>query len=134
MRTTGLNLGLLVLRLGLAAMMFPHGWMKWEGREAMAANFPDPFNVGPQNSLYLAIFAEVACSGLLAIGFLTRLACIPLIVTMCVAIFIAHGADPWAKKELAAMYLTGYATLFLTGPGAISLDWLLWGRGGGDDE
>ena len=43
---------------------------------------------------------------------------------MLVAIFVAHASDPWAKKELAFMYLVPALTLLLTGPGRFSLDWL----------
>lgn len=45
---------------------------------------------------------------------------------MVIALFVVHGADPWQKKELAAVYLAVYVGLFLTGPGTFSLDNLLF--------
>jgi len=76
----------------------------------------------------MAIGAEVGCSILLILGLWTRLALIPLAITMIVALFVVHGADPWKVKELAAMYLLVYATLLLTGAGQFSLDHLWWSK------
>ena len=39
-----------------------------------------------------------------------------------VAAFVAHGSDPFAKKELALLYLIGFSTLFLAGPGSYCVD------------
>jgi putative oxidoreductase len=41
---------------------------------------------------------------------------------MMVAAFMAHGADPFAKKELALLYLLIYVTILVTGSGKYSLD------------
>ena len=73
-------------------------------------------------SLALTVFAEVLCSGLLMVGLFTRLATMPLLITMLVAVFIVHGADPLGKKEPALLYGLVYATLFFTGPGKYSVD------------
>ena len=56
------------------------------------------------------------------IGLKTRLASVPLIVTMIVAAFIVHAGDPFAKKELALVYLVGFLAIFFTGPGEYSVD------------
>lgn len=119
--------GLLVLRVAFGLMMMVHGWAKFSGFAEMSAGFPDPLGVGPAVSLSLAIFAELVCSFLLLLGALSRLALIPLMVTMLVAIFVAHGNDPWQKKELAVAYLAVYAVLMLTGPGRYSVDQKLFG-------
>ena len=39
-------------------------------------------------------------------------------VTMAVAFFIVHGSDPFAKKELAFLFLMVFTTLFIGGGGA----------------
>lgn len=85
-------------------------------------DFPDPLGLGANLSLILAIFSEVICSFLLVLGLWTRLAAIPLIVTMLTAGFIVHGADPFSKKELSLIYLLGYIVIFLMGPGKYSVD------------
>lgn len=108
--------------------MMNHGWTKLSNYAQMSGGFPDPFGLGSPLSLSLAIFAEFGCSALLLLGLGTRLALIPLMVTMLVAIFYAHRADPWQKKELAATYLSVYGALMLTGPGRLSLDQALFGK------
>lgn len=91
--------------------------------------FADPFGIGMGPSLALAVFAEVVCSVLLIIGFFTRLATIPLLTTMAVAIFIIHAADEFGKKEMAVLYLLVYVTLLLAGAGKYSVDTLLYKKG-----
>lgn len=117
-----LDLGLLLIRLVAAAAMLTHGWPKLQKTLAGSTQFADPIGVGPELTLYLAIFAEVICPILLILGFATRVAVIPLIATMLVAFFIVHSADPFGVKELAFIFLGIFAMLFLTGPGKYSVD------------
>lgn len=106
-------------------MMMVHGWQKIQGFSRMSQAFPDPFGVGSPLSLTLAIGAEFFCSILVILGVALPLALVPLIVTMLVAIFVAHGSDPWQKKELASCYLATYLTLLASGAGGYSVDgWL----------
>ncbi|MBA6151432.1 DoxX family protein [Gelidibacter maritimus] len=121
------DLGLLVLRVFLGlTMLFAHGVGKW-GRlfGGGEIQFRDPLGVGDTTSLALAVFAEVICSILLALGLMTRWALIPLIITMVVATFIVHSADPFGVMEKAMLYGVGYITIFLTGPGKYSVDYYL---------
>lgn len=118
----------LILRSAFAVMMMTHGWSKLVNYEQLAAVFPDPFGVGSAASLSLAIFAELVCSLLLLVGLGTKLALVPLVFTMLVAIFYAHAGDPWQKKELATAYLFAYGALLASGPGRYSLDYLLFGK------
>jgi putative oxidoreductase len=124
-----LNFGLLVLRVGTGALLlFGHGSDKLVNFAAKAPTFADPFGVGSSISLGLAVFAEFFCSLAIALGFATRLAVIPLLILLCTAAFIIHGGDPWARKELAMVYLVPYLTLLFTGPGRYSLDYLFFGK------
>ncbi len=102
--------------------MLVHGIQKLMGFSGMADVFPDPIGMGSQLSLTMAIGAEVGCSILLILGLGTRLAVIPLAFTMIVALFVVHATDPWKVKELAAIFLTVYTVIFITGPGSCSLD------------
>jgi putative oxidoreductase len=127
-----LNAWLLVLRLLIAAFMLTHGFGKLESLLAGGElKFPDPLGVGVGLSLFLAVFAEFFCSILVGIGLATRLAAIPLIVTMLVAAFIQHADDPFGKKEFALLYLLVYVTLLITGGGKYSIDGLLSKRKSG---
>ncbi|MCH7397882.1 DoxX family protein [Belliella sp. DSM 107340] len=116
------DIALLVLRASAGLMMATHGWAKLSDFSAKLQSFPDPIGLGPAVSLQLVIFAEFFCALFLAIGFLTRLSLLPLIVTMCVAAFIAHGDDPFAVQEMSLLYLTVFVSLFLLGPGKLSVD------------
>ncbi|CAD79151.1 MAG TPA: DoxX family protein [Rhodopirellula baltica] len=121
------SLGMLGLRIAFGCFMLVHGIQKLMGFTAMAESFPDPLGMGHQLSLLCAIGAEVGCSVLLILGLGTRFAVLNLAFTMCVALFLVHGSDPWKVKELAAVYLAVYAVIFVTGPGEFSLDQKLFG-------
>ena len=84
-----------------------------------------PLGVRSPLSLGLAIFGELACSMAFIIGFLYRLAMLPMIFTMGMAFFVIHGNDPFAVKELAFIYLVVYVLMYIIGPGKFAVDhWL----------
>ncbi|MBA5793769.1 DoxX family protein [Flavobacterium sp. xlx-214] len=117
-----LNIGLLLIRLSLGGLMIAnHGWMKIIKYEVLKTEFFDFIGLGSNISLILAIVAEVLCSILLVFGLYTRLALIPLIVTMLVAIS-SHGWEIFGAAEIGFLYLLGYVFLFLVGPGDKSID------------
>ena len=123
---TNIDVALLIARIGVAALMLTHGLPKLQTLlSADPVQFPSVFGLSATVSLALTVFTEVICSVLLLIGLGTRLFAIPLIITMLVAAFYIHGADPFAKKELAIMYLLPYLVLFFAGGGKYSLDHLL---------
>ena len=119
------DLALLVIRLGAGGMMLTHGIPKigrllGEG----PVKFADPFGLGPEISLIMAIFAEVICAVLIMVGFKTRLASIPLIITMLTAAFYAHWDDPFGKKELPLLYICVFLAILAFGAGKYALDQL----------
>ncbi len=121
-----LDLVLLVTRLTIAAFMLVHGIPKlgkFFAEEPIT--FGDPIGIGTIPSLVLTVFAEVFCSVLILIGFGTRLAVIPLIITMLVAVFIVHWQDGFGKMEPALHYLLVYVILLVTGSGKYSVDQML---------
>lgn len=124
------DIGLLMLRVGIGAFMMVHGIQKIIGFSDAAGGFPDPLGVGNQLSLIMAIGAEAGCSALLVLGLFTRIAAMPLAFTMVIACFVVHGGDPWKVKELAAVYLFVYVIIIVTGPGQLSLDQRLFGKSG----
>lgn len=119
-------MGLLVLRLGSGGLMLvAHGWGKLANFGDRAANFRDPIGLGPELSLALTVFSEVFCAVLVMLGLATRLASIPLVITMAVIVFVVHGADPFRQQELPLLFGLAYLTLLFTGPGKLSLDALI---------
>ena len=115
-------MALFLLRLFPSLFMaLLHGLAKFNKMDILINRFPDPIGLGSAVSLYLVIFAELGCSILLMLGLYTRLATIPLIITMSVAAFVFHINDPISKIELPVMYLTIYVVLFIMGPGKYAL-------------
>ncbi len=113
---------LLIVRLIFGILLMSHGIQKWSHFNEMAAMFPDPLGVGSSLSLILAIFGELVCSMAFIVGFLYRLAMIPMIFTMLMAFFVIHANDPFSVKELAFIYLVVFVLMYIAGPGKISID------------
>lgn len=119
---TFISVILLIVRVVFGVMLMNHGIDKWANYQELSAVFPDPLGIGSPLSLGLAIFGELACSKAFIIGFLYRLAMIPMIFTMCVAFFIVHADDPFAVKELAFVYLVVFVLMYIVGPGKFAVD------------
>lgn len=121
-----LAFALLVLRLGAGSLMLvKHGFDKLIHFASIAPRFADPFHIGSTTSLALVIFAEFFCSAFIIIGLFTRLASIPLVIAMSVALFSASKGDFFGKGEAAGLFLTVFVVLLFTGPGKVSLDRLI---------
>ena len=116
------NIGMLVLRLGMAGLMIPHGYDKLVHFAKYKSQFMNFLGMGSTLSLSLTVFAEFFCAMFLLIGLFSRFFTIPLIIAMCVALFKAHNAQFFGGGEHAALYLAGYITLLLCGPGKASVD------------
>lgn len=124
-----IDLSLLLLRVAGGALMLTHGIGKMEslfGSDPI--QFPDPIGLGATTSLALAVFAEVICALFLIIGFATRFWAFNLIITMLVAVFIIHNADPFAKQELPLIYGSIYLVLLIAGAGKFSIDNLIFNK------
>lgn len=118
-----INVMLLLLRLAAGVFMLTHGVGKVStlfGDEPIA--FADPIGIGETPSLILAAFAEFLCSVFLIFGFVTRLAAIPLLITMLVAAIIVHADDEFGRKELPLLYAVIFLSIALAGAGKISTD------------
>jgi putative oxidoreductase len=141
------SFGLLILRLGMGGLLATHGWGKVQ---MLLHHQTDGFGLlgmNPTMGLSLSMGAEFICAILVMAGLATRLAAIPVVVNMLVAISIAHAKDPWtsqgayelfskglaksmASKEPALTYLVPFLALVFTGAGAFSLDALFMCRRG----
>ncbi len=119
------NAAMLVLRLGVGILMMVHGYDKLVHFSEYQGKFMNFLGIGTTMSLALVVFAEFFCSLFLILGLFTRLSAIPLIVTMCVALFKAHNADFTGDGEVATIYLTAYLVLLFVGPGKISVDGMI---------
>lgn len=125
-QTTLTPIAITLLRISCGfLMMFNHGLPKLEKAPDIFYKFPDPLNIGSPTSAALVLFSEVFCAFLVTIGLSTRLACIPLVITMFTASFIHHLDDPFSQKELSLLYLILFIVLFITGSGKYNCNkWL----------
>ncbi|WP_235296349.1 DoxX family protein [Portibacter marinus] len=121
------DLASLILRVTFGTtMLIGHGWGKFlKLIDGGPIKWADPIGLGPELSLGLTTFAEVLCAALLVLGLFSRLAAIPLIITMLVAVFVVHINDPFGKLEMPILYLVGYTAILLLGSGKYSLDYLI---------
>lgn len=119
---TLVHLGLALLRIIPSAFLLTHGYPKLMNLINGNTQFANPFGIGEAPTLFLAVIGEFICPLLMIIGFKTRWAAIPSAITMFVAAFVIHGADPFGKKEMALLYFTFFVVIFLLGPGKYSVD------------
>lgn len=119
------NAGMLVLRLGMGGLMMKHGYDKLVHFSQYKSQFINFLGIGQGTSLALVIFAEFFCALFILLGLFTRLATIPVIIVMCVALFKAHNSDFLGEGEMATLFLAGYLTLLFVGPGKISVDGMM---------
>jgi putative oxidoreductase len=118
------DLMLLVARVAVTVLMFTHGLPKFQMLVSGGdIAFPGILGMSPALALSLAIFAEIVCSLFVLIGMGTRLAVIPLIITMLVAALIVHANDPFRVQEPALLYLLMYTVLLVAGSGKYSADY-----------
>ena len=119
------NIAMLVLRVGAGAMCMSHGYSKLVQFSSMKTKFMNFMGLGSTLSLSLVVFSEFFCAIFVIIGLFSRLFVIPLIISMSVALFVAHNGDIFGAGEKAGLYLTCFITLLLCGPGKASIDGIM---------
>jgi putative oxidoreductase len=120
------NFSMRLLRLVFGLLIIiKHGYIKLRDFSTIQDHFYNFLGLGTKTSLALSIFAEVLCALFIVLGLFTRLAAIPLIITMLVAIFGAGAAKPLVESELAILYFGAFVTLLFCGPGKISIDGMI---------
>lgn len=116
------NTALFLLRFIAGFLMIHHGYDKLVHFDEYKSQFIDFMGLGKSFSLALTIFAEFFCSLFIMLGLFTRLATIPLIITMCVVLFKINHADFYDKGQLPVMYIAAFLTILIVGPGRASID------------
>ena len=92
------DVGLLFLRVsGGLFLLWVHGLPKLLDFSAQLQLIEDPFHLGSHLTLMLAIFAEVVCPLLIVAGVLARLACVPILFVLLVALLVVH--PQWSVAE-----------------------------------
>ena len=116
-----IDLSLLLLRIAAGGFMLTHGYGKMEKLFSGTFEFSDPIGLGVELSLGLTVFAEILCALFILLGILPRLAYVPLIITMLVAVFIVHAEDGFKKQELGLFFLISYVIILILGAGKFSV-------------
>lgn len=109
----------------MGILMLTHGVDKMGKIIEGDFSFADPIGIGQELSLMLAAFAEFFCSILIIIGYKSRLAALPLIFTMLVALLIVHSDDTIFDHTNILLYIFSYAILAFLGGGKYSLTYYL---------
>ncbi|MFD1802224.1 DoxX family protein [Mixta tenebrionis] len=113
-----IDAGLLFLRLsGSLLLLYVHGLPKLLHFNAELTHIEDPFGLGPWMSLLPALLAEVVCPLFIIVGVGTRLACLPIIGVLLVAMLAVHPDWSIAEGQFGWLLLIIFTTLALTGPG-----------------
>ena len=124
-------LGPTLARLTLGVVFVGTGWGKLHSLDKVTGFFTELGIPAPGFNAVLAASAEFVCGGLLLLGLLSRLAAIPLIITMIVAILTAKRGDLHGISDLLGFEEWTYIVLAIwiavAGPGPLSLDRLLAG-------
>ena len=128
---------LLILRLALAAVMFPHGLQKTVGAFggpgfSHAMTFFTTMMHVPAPLALIVILTESVGALFVAIGFLTRIAAFAIFVDMLVAVVLVHAQNGyfmnWAgtqKGEGIEYFVYALAVslvIVIAGPGRFSVD------------
>jgi putative oxidoreductase len=117
------NLGTFVLRATFGLLLLiDHGLGKITHFSEYEYTFYNFLNIGHRWSLVLCIFAEVVCAGLIALGLFTRFAALVLVINFSVASFLALKGQPLEHREVALVFLAGFVSLLMMGPGKYSVD------------
>ena len=122
----------LLVRLFVGYFFFETGWAKAQSLDAMTERFVGwgiPF---PGSSVVLSVYTELIGGALLVLGLATRLAAIPLLINMLVALFTVNirnvtGLDEFVELD-TPLYALFFLWLLVSGPGRMSLDHLVWTR------
>ncbi|MCT8950148.1 MULTISPECIES: DoxX family protein [Pseudomonas] len=117
------DVGLLFLRVsGGLFLLCVHGMPKLLDFTAQLQLIEDPFHLGSHLTLILAIFAEVLCPLLVVAGVLARLACLPILFVLLVALLLVHPQWTVAEGQFGWLLLILFATVFIAGPGRLALN------------
>ena len=119
----GTDAGLLWLRVTTSLLLFwTNGWPKVVHYASELQHIDDPLGLGKTPTLWLALFSEVACPLAVAVGFLTRLASVPVIVLLLVTMIDVHGDWTLEQGQFGWLYLFIYVGVLVIGPGRYSID------------
>lgn len=123
--TSKKEIGITILRVGMGILLLPHGFDKFLlllSRDTI--HYPAILGISPTICLLFAVFAEVGCAFCLLIGFKTKRATIPLMISLAISVVYLQCTGAWSDRELPIAYLIGCITVYFNGSGAYAVDQL----------
>ncbi|KTC13978.1 DoxX family protein [Pseudomonas viridiflava] len=112
--------GLLFMRVSVSLLLLQvHGLPKLMHWSVEVQRIEDPFGLGGTLTLGLAVFAEVICPVLLILGVWARLACLPILAVLAVAVLFVHPEWSLEQGQFAWLLMILFAGLAITGPGPL---------------
>lgn len=122
----------LIARIAVGWVFVEAGWGKLHNLENVTNYFRELGIPAPEIQAPMASVTELVCGALLMLGLFTRLAALPLIVVMCVAIWTAQheyltSAKSWSDLFALSefLYIALLTWLAVYGGGFLSADRLL---------
>jgi putative oxidoreductase len=119
----------LVARITLGVLFASTGWGKVHNLEKVTGFFQELHIPMPGLNAVVVSYSELICGALLVVGLASRLATVPLIVSMAVALLTAKASEIHGLADLFGTVEFTYLALCLfiavSGPGPISIDYLL---------
>jgi putative oxidoreductase len=113
-------------RLAVGLLFLSTGWGKVHDIPKVTQFFEHLGIPAPGFNAVLVGYSELICGSLLVVGLLTRLATIPLAVSMVVALSTAKASDIHGLFDLVGAdeftYLVVLVMIAVIGPGAVALD------------
>lgn len=118
MNTRATDAALLFLRItGSLLLFFVHGLPKLVHFSHELTVIEDPLHLGAPLTLSFALFAEVICPVLIALGVLTRLSTVPIIILLLVSLVFVHPTWTLEEGQFGWLLLIVFTTLLIAGPG-----------------
>ncbi|WP_112194798.1 DoxX family protein [Pseudomonas sp. LG1E9] len=116
------DLGLLFLRAsGALFLLWVHGVPKVLNYNDQLQLIEDPFHLGAHVTLLLAIFAEVLCPVLIVAGVWVRLACLPILAVLLIAMVVVHPQWTVFEGQFGWLLLIIFTSVLIAGPGRFVL-------------
>jgi len=116
-------------RLAVGLLFMSTGWGKVHDIGKVTQFFEHLGIPAPGFNAVLVGYSELVCGSLLVLGLFTRLATVPLIVSMTVAILTAKRSELHGVFDLVGFdeftYLVVLVMIAILGPGKIALDYPL---------
>jgi putative oxidoreductase len=113
-------------RLAVGLLFESTGWGKVHDIAKVTLFFTKLGIPAPEFNAVLVGYSELICGTLLVLGLFTRLATVPLAVSMVVALLTAKGGEIHGLYDLVGAdeftYLTVLVMIALIGPGPVAID------------